>query len=363
MKRICFNGKFLSAHPTGVHRVAEELILGIDEMLVADPDLAGRYQWEVLYPKDAAREMDLKVVKPRLIGMTRWQVWEQFELPFYLRDALLVNLCNLSPISTANSITMIHDAQTFITPDSYSTPFRLWYQFALPTIGRRNRRILTVSEFSKDQLAEYKIAKSDKIDVVYNGVDHVGDLEPDTSIVSRLGLSDRPFAVGLANTQVHKNLKVVMEAFSQAELSDYALVLFGSATKAKFEAEGVSVPDNVVFAGFVSENELAGLYQEAEMIVFPSTTEGFGLPPLEAMYLGTPAICAPCGSLPEVCGDAATYADADDAIAWKDAILAHFGLKGEERDQRVAASKALAAKFRWDEASKQLLEIILREAS
>ena len=362
VKRICFNGKFLSAHPTGVHRVAEELISGIDQMLAADPDLADKFDWELLCPKDAHRHMSLKVIRPRTVGKTTWQVWEQFELPFFTKNALLVSLCNLSPVSVRNAITMIHDAQTFITPDSYSTPFRLWYQFALPTLGKRNRRILTVSNYSREQLDQYGIAKSDKIDVIHNGVDHIGRLDPDASIVERLGLTGRRFAVGLANTQVHKNLKVAIEAFSRPSLADNALVLFGSGTKETFEAEGISVPENVVFAGFVSEEELAGLYDAASMMVFPSTTEGFGLPPLEAMYLGTPAICAPCGSLPEVCGDAAAYADPKDADQWEREISRLFDQDASSRDALGKICREQAEKFQWDKAAASLLEVILKQA-
>ena len=361
MTRVCFNGKFLSAKPTGVHRVAEELILGVDRLLAADPELGAGIEWEMLCPKDADRELDLSVIRRRTVGHLTWQVWEQFELPFYASPGLLVSLCNLAPVGKKHAITMIHDAQTFITPESYSLPFRTWYQFALPRIGRHNRRILTVSDFSRGQLADYGIAPAEKIDVLYNGLDHVEGTPPDGTITERLGLGGAPFALGLANTQAHKNLGVVLKAFARPELRDYKLVLFGAADREAFEAAGHDVPPNVVFAGFVSESELAGLLRAASMMVFPSTTEGFGLPPLEAMLVGTPAICAPCGALPEVCGEAAAYADPDDPDAWAKAIAEHFAMSGDETARLGEAAMAQASQFRWEKSARKLLDLIKAE--
>ncbi|MGB3625163.1 MAG: glycosyltransferase family 1 protein [Henriciella sp.] len=362
MKRICFNGKFLSAKPTGVHRVSEELIRGIDTLLGQYPELQSATKWEILCPKDADRQLPLDHIETRTVGRTTWQVWEQFELPFFARGALLVSLCNLAPLSHRHAITMIHDAQTFITPESYSLPFRKWYQFALPTIGRRNRRVLTVSDYSRQQLAKYGVAPTDKISVIHNGVDHAKNTGEDVSILERFALKPNQFAVGLANTQAHKNLKIAIQAFEQADLADRKLVLFGSARKADFEAQGISVPDNVVFTGFVSEQELKALYSAAAFMVFPSTTEGFGLPPLEAMLVGTPAICAPCGALPEVCGDVATYAAADDADAWQSEIRRHFAFRKDERSELAAACKRQAGAFSWGSASRSLLVEILEQS-
>jgi len=92
-------------------------------------------------------------------------------------------------------------------------------------------------------------------------------------------------------------------------------------------------------------------------LAFPSTTEGFGLPPLEAMAVGCPAIVAPQGALPEVCGEAALYADADDADAWVEAIAAlaeNPGLRGRMR----ALGRVQAGRYRWAESARLLLDII-----
>ena len=115
----------------------------------------------------------------------------------------------------------------------------------------------------------------------------------------------------------------------------------------------------MILAGFVSDGELRSLLEQASSIVFPSLTEGFGLPPLEAMLLGTPAICAPCGALPEVCGDMTLYVDPHDSAAWADAVLKLAHEKEDARANRIRAAKAHAATFNWDAAGRKLADIMV----
>src|SRR5690606_22573386 len=151
MKKIVFNGKFLTASPTGVHRVAEELILALDRILAREPHRVSHMS--VLAPHGARRALKLSHIGIRHQGVLSGKLknipWEQVNLPFLTRDALLLNLCNLGPAWHRNLITMIHDAQVYLTPDSYSRGFRAWYRIILPILGKRSAKVLTVSEYSK----------------------------------------------------------------------------------------------------------------------------------------------------------------------------------------------------------------------
>jgi len=356
MRPVIINGKFLSASMTGVHRVASELVCGMDRLLSAgpvDPERVPR----VLGPKTARNGLDLTMIPINLEGRLTAQFWEQFELPGLARDALLVGLCNLSPLAHPRAVTMIHDAQVFLTPQSYSAPFRAWYQFALPQIGRRALRILTVSEFSKTQLVRFGVAEADRIAVIHNGADHILRTPADHSVVTRLGLARGGYAVALANTQKHKNIRILFQAARLRAMTGIPLVLIGAATADDFVAAGTPPPPDTIFAGKVSDAELRGLLESAGCLAFPSTTEGFGLPPLEAMYVGCPAVVAPAGALPEVCGDAAIYADADDAEAWADAIASVVG-DPDLRRRMIALGASQAARFSWDDAAQKLLDTI-----
>jgi glycosyltransferase involved in cell wall biosynthesis len=355
-RRLSINGKFLGAKPTGVHRVAEQLIRQLyirrDELEDLFHEAAG-----IIAPRNVRNGHGTFSLERA--GVLRGQLWEQVDLPRLARRDLLLDLCNLGPMASTAAITMIHDAQVFITPESYSWAFARWYRTVLPVIGHRHLRILAVSQFSADQLVRYGVTQPDRVSVIPNGVDHLLGYKPRPEIVDRLRLRGRGFVVALANVQAHKNIGLLLKAFSDPSLAALKLVLVGAAEPKQFEALGHSIPQGVVFAGRVDDGELRALLEAALCLAFPSTTEGFGLPPLEGMTVGCPAVLAPCGALPEVGGDAAMYAAADDPAQWVEAIgkLANdsglwerYSLAGRER----------SGLFSWDRAGQKLVEVISR---
>ena len=361
MPTVSFNGRFLSAPQTGVQRVAGELIMGMMQQLDHRPSLKQTLDVKVICPRDTQRRLDRNDLMHEQFGHFKGQAWEQIDLPRADSGDLLISLCNLSPLRSTNAITMIHDAQVFLSPESYSRAFRTWYQFVQPRIGRRARRILTVSQFSADQLAQSGIAAAENISVIHNGVDHILSQPANTEILTRLGLIGQHYTVGLANTQVHKNIRVLMQAYSDPRLHDQRLVLFGPANASAFAFNEIEVPSNVIFAGRISDSELRALLEQADAMVFPSTTEGFGLPPLEAMALGTPTICAAAGALPEVCGNAPIFAAQDDPAEWVDAVLTLRNEAQNARSERIAKCRAHAAQFTWKAAGDKLLDVICEE--
>lgn len=361
MPRIAFNGRFLNAPQTGVQRVARELIVAMLTALEAHPDLKHKLDFELVSPPNPKSRLAHSELTHKSVGRFSGQFWEQVVLPNSHEGDLLVNLCNVAPLFARNSITMVHDAQVFLSPESYSFAFRSWYQFVLPHIGRSARKILTVSSYSADQLVKHGIAPREKIAVVHNGVDHILNHPSDPAILSKLELTPRQYSVGLASTQPHKNIGILVEAFRHARLSNHKLVLFGSAERADFLEAGIDLPDNVIIASWLSDAELRALYEGANAVVFPSKTEGFGLPPLEAMTLGTPAICSDAGALPEVGGDAAIYADPNQVEDWVVQILTLIDDSPDNRQARSDASKQRASEFTWKRAGERLLNIITDE--
>ncbi len=312
----------------------------------------------MLCPPNADPDLLHTDIPIKSIGRASGHAWEQLELPRANGDRVLVNLCNMAPLISSRSITMIHDAQVFSAPSSYSLAFRNWYKFAQPIIGRRAKNILTVSNFSAQQLTKYNVAKPEKISVVHNGVDHILRTPADLSALQALRIEPGAYTIALASTQAHKNIRVLVEAFRDHRLSNRKLVLFGGAKIDAFEAAGMTLPDNVILTGRISDGALRALIEGARALLFPSKTEGFGLPPLEAMLLGTPAICSPSGALPEVCGDAALYADADLPEAWIEAVLQIYQLSESAYSARVKASRERAAEFTWIKAAEKLRSVI-----
>lgn len=356
-RKTYFNGRFLAASPAGVHRVAEELIVAVDSLLCAEPALAAAFDLILATPTNIRRQPGLDHVHGRTVGRLSGILWEQFDLSRLTSDGLCVSLCNTGPLARRNAMTMLHDAQVYSMPASYSFAFRTWYKIIQPLIGHRHKRILTVSDFSKSELVRYGVAPAEKISVIPNGCDHILRIRPDDTAIARLGLANKTYILALANTQHHKNIRILLEAFANPVLKHTTLALFGGATAADFEALGYKAPDNAVFLGKIPDAELVGLMQGATAFACPSLTEGFGLPPLEAMLLGCPAIVAPCGALPEVCADAALTADPYDADAWVrqiSCLMTDHCLREEMRDR----GKIQAGQFTWRRAAHQLLKTI-----
>lgn len=370
MPRLVINGKFLqpSSSRSGVYRVARELLVALDAVFVNNPALAEAIACRVVIP--GGQESDLRLTRIRVeidqkasdMGPLRRKLngvlWEQLVLPQRVRGETLISLCNIGPIAQRDAFTMVHDAQVYSSPDSYSRAFRTWYRFILPLLGKHNRGLLTVSDFSRKQLDEFGVAPAVRINVVHNGCDHVLRLKPSSVKVETAGLVGKRYVVALANTQPHKNIAVLLKAFALPALSDTTLALFGSAKREAFESQGHTVPSNVKFLGFVSDEELVGLLQHATALAFPSTTEGFGLPPLEAMALGCPTVVAPCGALEEVCGDSSLWAAPHDSAGWAKQIVRLCDDDTLRADMQ-RRGRARAALFTWEKAALRLLEIVL----
>ncbi|MCJ2072972.1 glycosyltransferase family 4 protein [Methylobacterium sp. J-030] len=356
---IAFNGKFLTASPTGVHRVADELIKAYCR-LNAEKSGLQRHVLSVAAPKNIRRSPAYEGAPVVRRGVLTWQFWEQIDLPFLTKNELLINVCNLGPIARTFAITMMHDAQIYSNPASYSFGFRNWYKIVWRLIGRRHDKIITVSEFSKQELIRRGIVAPENISVVPNGVDHVLDTPADTSIVQRLGLNLCQFVLGLANTQEHKNISHLLKVFSDERMSHFTLVLVGRATAEDFVRDGHTVPKNVVFVGTISDGEFRALMERALCLAFPSLTEGFGLPPLEAMLLGCPAVVSPCGALPEVCGEAAIYAEPHDIEPWIAAIRRLDSDKLQYAHLRDEARRH-ASGYTWSR-SAQILDRVITDA-
>lgn len=357
-RSLVINGKFLSAESTGVHRVAEELIRGLFEHVERDAALARRLEPKLWIPHDAQRNAERLGLPHRVVGPLRGIPWEQLTLPIRAHGHTVLSLCNVGPMMLRDAVTMFHDAQVHSSPASYSAGFRWWYRLHQPLAGHRHRRILTVSSYSRDELVRHGLAPADRIGVVRNGVDHVARLAADVAVLETLSLRPRGFVVALANTQAHKNIARLLQAFDAPDLADLTLVLFGAASRADFERQGHRVPPGVVFAGRVSDAQLRALYEAALCTAFPSLTEGFGLPPLEAMFLGCPAVVSPRGALPEVCGAGAVYVEPDDTRAWVNAI-ARLHRDRDLWESRRQAGTAHASAFTWSRAARVLLDELL----
>ena len=353
MRRVVFNGKYRAGGMGGVHRVAARLIQEVDALLAHRP-CAGDPPFVLVVPRGCASGLDLAAIQVIEDDQPASQKWEQWRLPRLAAGGLLVNLANLAPIAHWPKVTMLHDAQ-FLRPDSsYPWRQRLGYRLLTPLMSRSSAEVLTVSAFSGQELRRGGVVGARGSRVLHNGADHILEIAADPAVLGRLSLAPRGYALMFGSPKAYKNNAVVFDAFANGAAGALRLVIVGP-PRAALEAAGLTPPADAVFAGGCDDAALRALYENAEALLFPSRTEGFGLPPVEAMLCGCPVIAAPCGAVPEICGDAARYADPDDPAAWRAALGA---LQAAPRAGVVATGKARAARYTWANAGQGLFDLL-----
>ena len=356
--KFAINGKFTAQRITGVQRTAYELTRALQARELPADEL------EVVVPPDAAGA-SLSLKRKRMCSWFKGNLWEQIALPLATTHQTLISLCNTGPLFKSNQIVMLHDMAVYDVPYAFSKKFRLWYKLKFSILHRQAKVILTVSAFSKERICHHLGIDEARVAVIPNGADHLDRVVSDPAILSRLDLTKGSYCVIVGSLDSRKNLQRVLDALPQlGHLRDIKFVVVGAANPRVFgsgHAMEQQQLDQVVYAGFVSDGELKALYGDAACLVFPSLYEGFGLPPLEAMYCGCPVIVSTEASLPEVCGDAAMYCDAksiDDIAAKISLMLGDKELQQRYREMGLRH----AQQFRWDRAASKLLQVLYGEA-
>lgn len=352
------NGRFLTQRVTGVQRYALEIVTALDQILSQQGDNFSQLAMRLILPPGIEAKPALAKIGICQTNSGSGHLWDQFVLPFYAGDVLL-SLGNFGPIFSQNHIVCIHDANTFIRPESYSRGFGMAYRTLLPLIGRRASRISTVSRFSADMLVKYGVCRREKIFVAPNGHEHALRWDPTRAQLPLLKSLKRPYVLLLGSRAEHKNVDIVLRQAQGLDEAGIDIVVVGAASSIFSSHVPTFQASNVHYAGYVGDDDLAALYSGARCLVFPSRTEGFGIPPLEAMARGCPVISSNAASLMEVGGTAVAYVDPDRGDDWRDAIV---GLSANDglRAAMAAQGRQQAALFSWRASAQLYLDEILR---
>ena len=295
-------------------------------------------------------------------------LWEQFALPFHaaLRQLDLVHsFLNVSPLfSAAAQVLTIHDLSYLTTPWAHPLRRRIFLRFMSQRSAAAAGAIVADSKATRDDISRIFGIPDEKIRVVYPGFDP--DMRPAseaqiTSFRARKGLPDR-FILYLGTLEPRKNIPALVRAFGRlrrAGAYDGPLVIAGAKgwgyREIEFAIEEETLAGEVHLVGYVDREEQPLWYNSAQVFVYPSAYEGFGMPALEAMACGTPVITSSTSSLPEVVGDAGVTVEPDSVEQIADALaelVNSVSRRGELRERGTAR----ASLFSWEIAAARCLE-------
>ncbi len=302
---------------------------------------------------------DEQRVMPREIALAKvnFMHFPHWNVPIFTRTPFIVTIHDLILLedpSSAHATTR----NAFVHGIKYAA-FRLVLENAV----HRSRHIIAVSEHTKQSVLKHFRIKPHKVTVVHNGVmapsDGRGVSLRDLGVVE-------PYILAVGNRYPHKNLDTLIRAFKFVfeRHTSASLVLAGRhdvfTERLMRLTQQLSLPEHAVrFVDLPSDEQIGALYRHASLLAFPSKIEGFGLPPLEAMHVGTPVMSSNASCLPEIFGDAAIYVDPDDESKLAEVMLTAIenpvSLSGQ-----VARGHERVKKFSWDTAAKHTHDIYLR---
>jgi glycosyltransferase involved in cell wall biosynthesis len=243
---------------------------------------------------------------------------------------------------------------------------QLAYNLVIHHAAKFAQRIITVSNYSKQDIIDFFKIEPNKIDVTYEAVDGfkgriLSEAEVPT-LLHRYGITT-PYLLYVGNAYPHKNLETLLQVVYQLKKQKrlfFKLVLVGQEdyfyARIQQQAWALDLDKDVVFPGFVPDRDLPHIYQAALAYIFPSKYEGFGLPPLEAMYYNVPVLSSNTSCLPEILGSAALYFDFQDVNG---IIKQIFRLQEESelRQQLILAGYQQVQQYSWEHMAKQTLSI------
>ncbi len=299
----------------------------------------------------------------------QWVVGEQALLPRMAARAgvdLVHSLASTAPAwGRFRRVVTVHDLIYARFPEAHAGIRDRGMKVLVPLAVRRSDRVIAISQSTRNDLVQLLGVPDAKIDVVEQGM---GSVSPPAATAAetraRFELGERRVLLSLSARRPHKNLAALIGAMARIPAEERPLlVLPGYRTRHEQElrerARAAGIETDVRFLQWMSGEDIEALWAVADVFVFPSLYEGFGLPVLEAMARGVPVACSNTSSLPEVAGDAALLFDPRDELAIADALRRLLS-DGALREQLRARGLARAREFSWARTARLTLECYAR---
>ena len=297
-------------------------------------------------------------------------IWQLFNLPLKLRKMdldIVHDPAGVGPLlfnMPFKKVGTICDLSLLLFPETHRKSSVIMHKLLFYPAVKNLDKVITISENSKRDIMEHLKVPEEKIRVIYVAADEQFKPleEEDVAEIKREYNLDFPFILSLSVLEPRKNLPILIKSFHK--LKNQGLghrLVIGGGKGWKYEnifrtVEELGLDKEVIFLGCVPGEDLPKLYNAADLFVFPSLYEGFGLPPLEAMACGCPVITSNTSSLPEVVGDAGVMVDPYDVNGWAEAmdrVLLNKGLKQDMRERGLERAKM----FSWEKTAKETLRV------
>lgn len=368
--RIGIDARFYGSLGKGLGRYTAKLIEGLEQV-------AGTDEFIVFLRRENFDEYQPRQPRfTKVLADFPWYGWrEQLLLPRLLRqyrlDLMHFPHFNVPLLYRRPLVVTIHDLILFHYPTvkaSELPPVFYWlkyavYRYVIRSAVKRALTVFTVSRFTQADLVAAYPSIAPKIRMIYEAADaECAWTEPTTrgEFLRAWGLSPRgegtPYVLSVGNAYPHKNLSLLLQVAKSLPEKLFVCVgredYFYTLLKAEAEALGIT---NVRFVGFVPDGALGILYREAESYFFPSLYEGFGLPALEALLVGTPVVAARAGALPEILGAAGRLFDPTSVTEARETLI-QVGADSALRQCLITRGYARVALFSWQRMACLTLE-------
>lgn len=358
--RICVDLTSLADNFSGIERFA----LSITKELLKDE----KHHWILLFKNSIHKEFEKVQAEKIVLKGDNKLVFNQIILPLNLLKIKADRY--FFPAFPApffffnkNTFNTIHDLSCWDCPGS-NKRYMIWYfKLMFWKASLFNKKIITVSEFSKKRICSILHVEPQNVTVVYNGISKQFDSES-IDEVSKKRVADKyslppSFLLSLSTIEPRKNLRLLLDAgaklFEEGVVEN--IVLAGrKGWKMNDFLSGYQEDflKHVYFTGFVDDEDLPAIYKMAELFIFPSQYEGFGIPPLESMACRTMVLSSDAASLPEVLGNAAIYFKNNDVSDLKEKIEYILLMKQNDIIRLEENGVARASDFRWENEAKKL---------
>jgi len=312
------------------------------------------------------------VVPPQARHPLLWKYWYDVKIPGALKKIkadIFVSPDGFSSLTAKiPQCLIVHDLGFLNHPKTYKKSHARFLKRNTPKYLTKATSVVTVSEFSKDDIVKHYGIDPDKIDVIYNGVKTIfRPFSVDIKDAIKEKYTDgKEYFIYAGAIQPRKNLTNLLKAFSifkKRLQSSMKLVIAGRLAWKNDEflklLNNYKYKSDVVLTGYVPEEELAGLIASAYALIYPSLYEGFGVPVAEAMKCGVPVLTSAKTSMQEVAGDAGLYFNPNDHVDIADKMMLIY--KDEKlRNELVRIGQTIASRYNWELAADLLWQVILK---